>query len=413
MYEQPAEIPLREKAELGILDGDEAEWYAQIERHRTQQLVDAQTAAEDIKARAREAAKRLAAERAAAERGHLSGRILSYRQLQQLTPPAPLVPNVAYTGAVGVIGGDSQVGKSWVMLSIAAAAATGSVWPIGSKPDAPRCNPVPVLYVAAEDGGSINKRLSMWEDATGLSLDDDSGHVFHTHAASINLLDEVAIDEVCDVVAENGYRFIVFDTVAASLGGEEEGNPQFSKMVQHMRRIIKATQGQGSVFLVHHTGKDASKGLRGGSSLFADSDIVWLLDGDPGAIVMKNKKWKVDALRHPWRLRLSSNADEPTYLRRDDTSASVSVEAEDTKWIKLEAGIMQACRELSAVNRGFGPSGYGIREWLKDHNGTSSAGDVTSRLRAMVERRALHTSSGPRGATYYRVPGEQEQIPPV
>lgn len=396
-------LELWEKQFLGPAKGKEdRESEAQIKRHETEAYE---------RAKGKDAARRRLLEEAAVERGHLSGRILSYRQLQELTPPRDLVPNVMWTGGVGVIGGDSQVGKSWVMLSVAAAAATGTAWPIGSKPDARRCDPMPVLYVAAEDGGAINRRLRNWEEATGKSLDDESGHIFHTHPGAVSLLDEVAIGEVCDVVEERGYRLVVFDTVAASLGGEEEGNPQFSKVVQHMRKIVAAMNGQGCAFLVHHTGKDASKGLRGGSALFDDADIVWILDGDIDAITMKNKKWKIDEERRPWRLRLSRNEGEPVYLRRDDSSASMSVAAEDSKWIKLENGITQACMELAGHNRGFGPSGYGIREWLKDHNVSTSTSDATSRIKAMVERRALHTSRGARGATYYRLPEEQEQIP--
>lgn len=365
-----------------------------------------------LKTRGRDAAKRRIQEEEAAERGHLSGRILTYEQTCALKPPAALIPNVVYTGAVAVILGDSQVGKSWVMLSVAAAAATGSPWPTGGK-DTERRQPIPVLYVAAEDGGTIAARLQQWERAHDRSL-AAKGTVFHVHPGAVNLLDDVQMDELCETVTERGYRFVVFDTVAASLGGEEEGNPQFSKVVQNMRRVITAMHGEGAVFLVHHFGKDQSKGARGGSALFNDSDVFWELKGSRAAMAMQNTKWKTGKQRFPWRLRLDE-ADEATVCIKADTSAaSVSVKGDiEDKHTILCRKIIEICERRAAENQGYGPSRNVIVGTLREMNVKFADADIRPALELLVADRRLLVHQGSQRSQQYRLKHAQDAIPGI
>lgn len=357
----------------------------------------------------RDEARRRMQEAAAVERGHVSSRILTYADACALPPPAQLVPNVIYTGAVGVILGDSQVGKSWVMLSLAAAAATGMPWPPGGK-DVERRTPMPVLYVSAEDGATVTARLQQWEHAHGRQLGADAV-VFHIHPAAINLLDDIQIDELCETVAERNYMFIVFDTVAASLGGEEEGNPQFSKVVQNMRRVLVATSGQGGVFLVHHFGKDKTRGARGGSSLFNDSDVFWELHGSRDAMVMKNTKWKTGKERYPWRLRLDESDEATVCIKADTSAASISVGPAEDKYSALSVAILKVIGERAADNQGFGPSRSVIKDCVSERGARFRDVELSQRLERMVADRRLYVQSGPGRAMWYRMPSEQQQIP--
>lgn len=357
----------------------------------------------------REEAKRRMQEAAAVERGHVSSRILTFNEACALPPPSPLVPNVVYTGAVGVILGDSQVGKSWVMLSIAAAAATGRAWPTGGK-DVERRTPMAVLYVSAEDGATVTARLLQWGRAHDTHLGAD-GVVFHIHPAAINLLDDIQIDELCETVAERDYRFIVFDTVAASLGGEEEGNPQFSKVVQNMRRVLSATSGQGAVFLVHHFGKDKSRGARGGSSLYNDSDVFWELHGSLDSMVMKNTKWKTGKKRYPWRLLLDESDEQTVCIKADTSPASVHAPEQEDKYKILTRHILAIVKARAAANQGFGPSRNVIRESLKDAGVKFREAELTPRLELMVSDGLLCAQSGKRSAVWYRLPPVQERLP--
>lgn len=352
---------------------------------------------------ARESATRRKQEADAEKRGHVSSRILTYEELRSLPKPTPLIWNVAYTGSVGVMLGNSQHGKTWVMLSIAAAAATGLHWPVWR--DYPKPSPIGVLYVAAEDGGSIGSRLEDWERAKGERLAE---RAFHIHPSAINVLDIVQIEELCEVIKDREYRFIVIDTISASLGGEDEGNAEFSRMVKHMRLLVAAMDGQGSVFLVHHYGKDKSKGARGGSALFNDSDIVWELDGDSlDDITMKCSKWKSDSVRKPWRLKLDRTENQ-LHITANDNGGSVTTTMADVKDRMLTEHILKIITERQAENQGFGPSRNVIMESLRHREVHFRTAELKPRLDYLVAEKTICKQGGARGATHYRMAPVQE-----
>lgn len=353
----------------------------------------------------RDAAARRKAESDAEARGHVATRILDYQQLSTLPKPTPLIWNVAYTGSVGVMLADSQQGKTWVMLSVAASAASGLHWPVWRQ--YPKPAPMPVLYVAAEDGGSIGARLAMWEKAKNENL---SERTFHAHPSAINVLDVVQIEELCEAIKERGYRFIVIDTIAASLGGEDEGNAEFSRLVKHMRMLVTAMDGQGSVFLVHHFGKDRSKGARGGSALYNDVDIVWELDGmSLDDITMKCTKWKSDSLRKPWSLKLD-RTEGALHITANDQTGSVSIGYTEQLDKVLTDNILKIISERCKENQGFGPSGNVILESLRHKGVKFRTADLKPRLDYLVAEREICSQTGKRGATLYRPAPVQESV---
>jgi len=64
---------------------------------------------------------------------------------------------------------------------------------------------------------------------------------------------------------------VVIDTLAASMpGGDENTGKDMGQYVKHCKRISKALDA--TVVLVHHSGKDQSKGARGWSGLKAATD---------------------------------------------------------------------------------------------------------------------------------------------
>jgi AAA domain len=353
---------------------------------------------------ANDGAKRLRQEDEAAQRGHVSTRILDYAQLLQLPSPQPLIWNVAYTGAVGIVLGDSQTGKTWVSLSFAASAACGRHWP-AYRPY-PRPDPIGVLYVAAEDGGSIGKRLKMWESAHEESLAE---RIFHVHPSAIDVLDSVQIDELADTVRDRGYRLIVIDTVAASLGGEEEGNAEFSRMVRHMRLLVDAMNGLGSVFLVHHFGKDKTKGARGGSSLFNDADIVWELHGTLDEMEMKCAKWKSDSLRQPWFLHLERHDREAVHIAQRVPTADSSAAVADSAFNTLTLAVVDIVKAKGRENQGFGPTRNVIKTTLRANQITFRTADLSPHLEWMVSEGRLVLHKGPNRAQCYRLPTSYEQ----
>ncbi|MEU6252416.1 AAA family ATPase [Streptomyces sp. NPDC047043] len=298
---------------------------AKEERRRDRVRIDAEGHADWLVSR--DLGKRMYAEKQAAERGSFSSRTLHRAGLSELPKPKGLIPDVLYTGSVAVIYGPSTVGKTWVMLSLGGSAATGRAWPDPNGPSG-RVGPIPVLYIAAEDGGGVDDRVAGWERAHGIQL---AQYEIYFHPQPLNLLDDVQVDEIVKFIDEKKIRLVIVDTVATVLGGEEENNPNYSRLVANMRRPVTAMQkfGGGSVVLVAHPGKDVTKGPRGGYSLFADADIVWQLSGSIDAIEMTCTKWKAGPFRDPWLLHLDrSNTDAP-HITSSRSSGGSTVTARD------------------------------------------------------------------------------------
>jgi putative DNA primase/helicase len=356
---------------------------------------------------ARELGKRLIAEKAAAERGPLSSRVHTMAGVRELEPPKHLIRHVLYTGSVAVVLGDSQVGKSWVTQAWACCAVSGLNWPAMTPSTK---GTMGVLYVAAEDGGSIKWRIEHWEAAHGRNLDDAPMHVL---AEPISLLDDVCVDEIIEYVKAHQIRLMVADTVSATFGGEEESNPEFSRLVRNCRRIAAAmaAHGGGSVVLVHHFGKDKDKGGRGGSALFNDCDIVWELTGNIDDITMTNKKWKVDEKRRPYKLRLDkTNRDAPHIVEQERSSGSINVSATPDASTVMTLEIERALRELADQNQGYGPSGRTIIGFVREQGSTFKTQRLQEQLAVMIATRRVLTRSGPRNATFHRLPPVQDSL---
>src|SRR5579859_8247915 len=75
---------------------------------------------------------------------------LEIRPISELTPRpiSWLVPGRFAFGQVAIIDGDPDLGKSLIMLDLAARLSTGRAWPEGQSPR----EPAGTIYLSAEDG---------------------------------------------------------------------------------------------------------------------------------------------------------------------------------------------------------------------------------------------------------------------
>lgn len=87
------------------------------------------------------------------------------------------------------------------------------------------------------------------------------------------LLKEDALD-LCHAIKNSGDRpsLVVVDTLAQSMAGaNENASEDMGKALAHCKGIHKATGAM--VLLIHHSGKDSSKGARGWSGMRAAADV--------------------------------------------------------------------------------------------------------------------------------------------
>ena len=83
----------------------------------------------------------------------------------------------------------------------------------------------------------------------------------------------VGAKDLLDAVETYASEVVVIDTVSRAVKGEENENDTWLNFYRHTGRWLKAREV--SLIRLDHTGKDETKGQRGGSAKSGDVDMVW------------------------------------------------------------------------------------------------------------------------------------------
>lgn len=210
------------------------------------------------------------------DRGNLKPRaqalLTAIRPAMEITPDLTnryLIKGWLDRGAVSLLYGPSNTGKSFLALDMAHHVAKGLEW--GGK----RVRKGRVLYVAAEGGSTFKNRVAALDSPEFLVLN----HAF-TLAGQGNQAGELA-ETVQHLAATGGAPFdlIIFDTLSRVMGNLDENTaPAIAELVRGVDLLRRATGAH--VMIVHHTGKEAAKGARGHSALRAAIDTEIELSRD-------------------------------------------------------------------------------------------------------------------------------------
>ena len=203
-----------------------------------------------------------------------------------------------------------KVGKSLLMLEMAAAIACGRPM-FGYQP----AKPTRTLYVDFENDprGDIRRRLQDMDytpnDLNNLCyLSFPTMKTLDSEAGSLELL--AAADEYnCDV--------IVIDTVSRAIGGDENENDTWLNFYRHTG--LKLKQAGKALIRLDHSGKDETKGQRGGSAKSGDVDAVWRmkrrdkdedlfeLECEANRFPIPEKRFSIRRLQNPLRHEVDGN----------------------------------------------------------------------------------------------------------
>jgi hypothetical protein len=192
-------------------------------------------------------------------------RMQSPDDLLNAPPLRWLVRGVLPATGLASLYGPTGSGKSFLALALCAAIAEGADW-FGRRVDA-----APVTYLCLEGEAGMGKRVKAWREHHERALPDRLRFV----TQSFNLGNAADIEDLCAAVLETGWRdgLVVIDTLnRATPGADENASTDMGQIIEACKEIQRLIGGV--VLVVHHTGKDATKGLRGHSSLFAALDAV-------------------------------------------------------------------------------------------------------------------------------------------
>lgn len=174
--------------------------------------------------------------------------------------PGWIIKGVLPRAELVVLFGESGSGKSFLALDLGAAIARGVDWR-GHRTKAGR-----VVYIAAEGAGGFRGRLTAYANHNQVQLDDLQMGVIH---AAPNFLQKADALDVAKAIGRADV--VIVDTFAQVIpGANENAADDIGRALAHCRGIHRATGAV--VVLVHHAGKDPTKGARGWSGLRAAAD---------------------------------------------------------------------------------------------------------------------------------------------
>lgn len=196
------------------------------------------------------------------------------------------VSGLIEAGGLVLVVGAPKCGKTFFTIDLAGHVAAGLSW------RGRETSGEPVIYIAAEAGRSILRRFIAWRERK--LPDSHEGRVpleIITRAVNLMSPDEVALllTEIQAVTEELGRApgIVVYDTLSRSLPGANENDSETMTRLVGVADTIRDRFGAASI-IVHHVGKDQTKGGRGHSSLTAAADLV---------LSVENKVAKVEASR--------------------------------------------------------------------------------------------------------------------
>jgi len=176
-----------------------------------------------------------------------------------------LVKGLIDTETVVMIFGESGCGKTFWTLDLGLHIAAGLEF-FGHCVTRGR-----VIYIAAEAGRSIKKRIAAWAEAQQLGDQQDVNFSAIVSPVDLCHLDEKGDDVDRLAAAVEAADLVIVDTVSRALAGGNENAPDdmgaFVTALDRLREKLKCT-----IIAVHHVGKDASLGGRGHSLLHCAVD---------------------------------------------------------------------------------------------------------------------------------------------
>ncbi len=193
-------------------------------------------------------------------------RLLSAADLANAPPLRWLVRGALPAEGLAALYGPSGSGKSFLVLDMAAAVADATAeW------FERRASPANVTYCALEGEAGLGKRLTAWSQHHKKPIPERLR--FITEPFDLLALSDVA--ELCKAIKAAGGAggMVIIDTLNRSAPGADENSSVDMGNLISAAKQLQSSLG-GLVLLVHHTGKDAAKGLRGHSSLFAALDAA-------------------------------------------------------------------------------------------------------------------------------------------
>lgn len=223
-------------------------------------------------------------------------KLLSAAHLRAMPAMRWLVHSMLPEQGFGAVFGPSGSGKGFVVVMLVAAIAEGAEF-FGHRTKQGR-----VIYVWLEGQAGAPQRVAAWEKDAGREFPASVQFVFE----SFKLTDRADVQALAAAIeGAGGADVIVIDTLNRAAPEADENSSQDTGRLLEAAKDLQSMVG-GFVLFVHHSGKDATKGMRGHSSIGAALDAVIEISrvDDRRELRVQKVKDGEDGETHPFRLRV-------------------------------------------------------------------------------------------------------------
>jgi hypothetical protein len=234
---------------------------------------------EDLPELRRELRSRLDALETGRAAGDLCEHAFWIKDAQATTDLPYVVKGIFGMGQIVVVWGRPGSGKTFVTMEMSCCIGAGRRW------HGRRTRKGIVLYVAAESARAYIENRFAALKAERPELSDAEVLVVPLaldllHAPKGDV--ERVVETVRALERERGeVVLIVIDTLAVTFGGGDENSPE--DMGLYVSNVLYVREKTGAaVLIVHHSGKDEARGMRGHTALLGALDAELAIEGEPG-----------------------------------------------------------------------------------------------------------------------------------
>lgn len=221
--------------------------------------------------------------------------LLAADDIQASLATDDFVEGVLISGAMSVLYGPSNCGKTFFASDLALHVALGWRWRDKEVEQGG------VIYIAAEGAHGIKNRVAAFKKHHGLV----EGVPLAVLPSTVNMSDPAGdIDKLVNTVRLAKNRFgrialVVVDTLARVMTGNENTAEDMGALINNCDRLRHVTNAH--VMLIHHSGKAKEAGARGSSALRAATDTEIEIDKHgmtSTATVTKQRELEISGVFH-------------------------------------------------------------------------------------------------------------------
>lgn len=204
-----------------------------------------------------------------------------------------IVKNLIPEAELVAVFGPPSVGKSFLTLELGACVQRGVPW------RDLKVQQGEVAYIIAEGAGGFRNRVLAYQQRHDIAQIG-----MHVLAAQPNLLKvEDAKELIKEIRVIGKVRLIIVDTLARAMTGADENSAKdMGVLVASCKALHRGTGA--TVILIHHAGKDASRGMRGSNAIEGACDAIIEVgrEGEKRTATVAKMKDGSDGAVYPFKL---------------------------------------------------------------------------------------------------------------